>query len=106
MTWSRNSHTRSVPAALQRQCFRRDHHTCQHCGYRGTPGDGTLHADHIHNRARGGVHDITNLITLCQPCHADKTQTERDAGIRARRARLTLPQEPHPGARTDHPSPR
>ena len=53
---ARQSHagTRSVPSDLQ-QAFKRDRHTCQRCGYVGRQGDGTLHADHIHNRAAGGA---------------------------------------------------
>ncbi|WP_415043724.1 HNH endonuclease [Gordonia sp. (in: high G+C Gram-positive bacteria)] len=97
MTWDGHSNTRSVPARLQRACFKRDHYTCQGCGYRGTRGDGTLHADHVHNRATGGADDLDNLVTLCQPCHARKTARERAAGIAARHARRHRPTPPHPG---------
>lgn len=97
MTWSQNAGARSVPSGLQQQCFRRDNWTCQECGYRGRRGDGTLHADHIHNRARGGQHNLANLTTLCKPCHDTKTRGERLAGIANRRSKLTLPAEQHPG---------
>ncbi|WP_396349870.1 HNH endonuclease [Gordonia amicalis] len=100
MTWSSHSHTRSVPYRLQQACFRRDNHTCQSCGHHAQPKDGTLHADHKHNRAAGGTHTLDNLETLCTNCHNTKTELERTAGIQARKARLQLPPEPHPGAPT------
>lgn len=81
MAWAPNSHTRSVPYRLQQACFRRDHHTCQQCGYtRQTKGD--LHADHIIPRSQNGPDELANLITLCVPCHARKTQAEALAGRR------------------------
>ena len=94
---------RAVPAHLQQQCFARDRYTCRTCGYQGTPGDGTLNADHKHNRARGGTNTLNNLETLCVPCHKAKTQNEAAAGRAALRAKLTLPEEPHPGRRNAHP---
>lgn len=87
MTWSTNSHTRSVPYKLQQACFKRDHWTCQGCGYQGRQRKGDLHADHIHNRAEGGQDDIGNLTTLCQPCHDGKTAAERARGTARRSGR-------------------
>ena len=99
LTWNANHSTRSVPYRLQQACFIRDHYTCQRCGHQGRKGDGTLHADHIHNRATGGADSLHNLITLCTPCHHDKTAHERTEGIARRKAALRLPEEPHPGRR-------
>ncbi|AKI27425.1 hypothetical protein [Moraxella phage Mcat9] len=39
-----------------------------------------LEADHIINRAQGGSDDLSNLQTLCKPCHKIKTQKESQAG--------------------------
>lgn len=97
MAWQSHAGTRSVPSRLQQACFKRDRHTCQRCGYVGRQGDGTLHADHIHNRAAGGQDTLTNLATLCTTCHSGKTAQERTAGINARKSKLRLPPEPHPG---------
>lgn len=84
MTWPPNSSTRSVPYRLQQACFKRDHWTCQDCGYQGTPNTGDLHADHNHNRAEGGADELTNLVTRCVPCHNTKTKQERARGITRR----------------------
>ena len=37
---------------------------CEYCG--GIPG---VDSHHIKSRARGGTHDIENLILLCRACH-------------------------------------
>ncbi|MGK2381696.1 HNH endonuclease [Gordonia tangerina] len=79
ITWPTNR-GRNVPHRLQTACFRRDNYTCQRCGHRGLPGDGTLHADHKHNRATGGPDSLHNLETLCTDCHAPKTRREATAG--------------------------
>jgi 5-methylcytosine-specific restriction protein A len=87
MAWSPNSGGRSVPYRLQQACFKRDRYTCQGCGYEGEPNDGTLHADHIHNRAEGGQDTLDNLATLCTPCHEPKTTHERARGRQRRQGR-------------------
>ena len=87
MTWS-NSGGRSVPYALQQACFKRDHWTCQGCGYEGRQRKGDLHADHIRNRAEGGEDALDNLQTLCDDvCHAAKTARERARGMARRSGR-------------------
>ena len=90
---------RSVPHGLQTRCFKRDNYTCQYpgCGYQGQPGDGTLHADHKHNRATGGADTLDNLETLCTTHHALKTRTETNTGRRQRAARGRYPTAKHPG---------
>lgn len=93
MVWARNSHTRSVPYALQQACFKRDRWTCQGCGYIGRQRKGDLHADHIINRAQGGPNTLANLQTLCTArCHKAKTQAEAKAG----RSRGKRPPPKHP----------
>ncbi|MPX19093.1 HNH endonuclease [Moraxella catarrhalis] len=56
----------------------RDLFTCQHCHRVFNPS--MLEADHIINRAQGGSDDLSNLQTLCKPCHKIKTQKESQAG--------------------------
>ena len=96
MAWKPNHNTRSVPHALQQACFRRDNWVCQGCGYVGRQRRGDLHADHIHNRARGGTDTLENLQTLCDDrCHRAKTQAEAREG---KRRHLRKPR-PHPADR-------
>lgn len=95
MTWNNNP-GRNVPHKLQQACFKRDHYQCTQCGYRGTPGDGTLHADHKHNRATGGPNTLNNLTTLCTNCHTTKTNTERTHGQTQRKARRQRRTPTHP----------
>lgn len=51
------------------QCFSRDDFQCQQCGDRG----GVLHAHHIvpYAKSKELRLDVTNLLTLCKPCHDD-----------------------------------
>lgn len=57
--------------ARRRQIYERDDWACQNCGRRGGPyGDQELHAHHIVPKGRGGSHRISNLVTLCDDCHA------------------------------------
>jgi 5-methylcytosine-specific restriction endonuclease McrA len=34
---------------------------------------------HVKSRARGGAHDISNLLDLCRPCHRFVTENPRSA---------------------------
>lgn len=56
----------------------RDLYTCQHCHK--VFDRRQLEVDHIINKAQGGSDDLSNLQTLCKPCHKIKTQTESQAG--------------------------
>ena len=50
----------------------RDEFRCQYCG--ATPQDGVkLHVDHIVPKSKGGIKDITNLITTCEACNLGKS---------------------------------
>ncbi|WP_051613401.1 HNH endonuclease [Rhodococcus sp. UNC23MFCrub1.1] len=96
MTWDSNSNTRHVPYKLQQRCFKRDNWACVQCGYvGGTPG--SLFADHVVNKAAGGLDDLANLQTLCRTHHDAKTSVEIREGIARRQASLRIPKEPHPG---------
>lgn len=50
----------------------RDHHTCTQCGW---PNGAKrkvrqLHVHHVERHSRGGDHEFTNLVTLCDICHS------------------------------------
>lgn len=79
MPWQRDV-GRTVPYVLQQACFKRDHWTCQDCGFEAEPNQGQVHADHIIPRAEGGDDVLDNLITRCVPCHAGKTKQETARG--------------------------
>lgn len=103
---------RGVPRALRLRILVRDNNRCQ-LRYPGC----TVHAvevDHIRNVASLGVSraaavDPANLQGVCRECHRRKTNRERAAAAapavgaanrrraEARRARLRLPEQPHPG---------
>jgi len=54
----------------RKQVYKRDDYTCQNCGATGgSKGDNELHAHHIVPKSSGGVHDLSNLKTLCEDCH-------------------------------------
>lgn len=52
------------------EVFKRDKFTCQYCGAH--PPDVVLHVDHIVAVAAGGVSDMDNYVTACQPCNSGK----------------------------------
>ena len=80
-----------APAHLRRAALTRDNHTCQKCG---SPA---IEVDHIRPQAFGGTHDLDNLVSLCAPCHAPKSQREATMGKRRRAAAGQHPGDPHPG---------
>jgi len=54
----------------RRRVYRRDNYTCTNCGIGGGgQGDAELHAHHVVPISKGGSHSISNLTTLCRPCH-------------------------------------
>ncbi len=57
-------------ATQRRKARRRDGNQCQICG--DTPPSPFCHLQvhHIIARADGGTHDLDNLVTLCDLCHA------------------------------------
>lgn len=72
----------------KRRILERDGHRCYLCG--GT----AITVDHVVNVAAGGSHDDDNLAAICDPCHDVKSEHERRAGIKARKAGR---QVQHPG---------
>lgn len=50
-------------------CLKRDKNTCQRCDKKGNNYERHVTAHHIIPRAEEGANDLSNLITLCDPCH-------------------------------------
>jgi 5-methylcytosine-specific restriction endonuclease McrA len=46
--------------------LQRDSYTCQYCGLEATQ------VDHVIPRAKGGGHDLDNLVACCAPCNSRK----------------------------------
>lgn len=55
-------------AKAKAACLKRDKNTCQRCE-RKANADRKVTAHHMIPRAEDGPDNITNLITLCDPCH-------------------------------------
>lgn len=55
--------------AKRRDILERDGFTCGNCGENPLESDAYLHVHHIVPRSKGGTHDPSNLITLCERCH-------------------------------------
>lgn len=68
----------------KREIFRRDEHTCQYCGTRGS----RLTLDHVVPRTRGGEHVWANLVTACPVCNLKK------GGRTSQEAHMTLRRQP------------
>jgi len=52
---------------LRDAVFERDRYGCVYCG-----SGRDLHCDHVHPVARGGGHEIENLVTSCALCNLSK----------------------------------
>ncbi|WP_084156879.1 HNH endonuclease [Haladaptatus cibarius] len=55
--------------SVSRRVKRRDRYRCKNCNYKGSEGDGKMHAHHIVPLKDGGSNNMSNLITLCEDCH-------------------------------------
>lgn len=66
---------------LAKRLLRR-HPVCQVCGDRLA-----VAVDHKVPLARGGTGEVSNLQTVCKPCHELKTARESEEGARERRRR-------------------
>ena len=73
---------------LRTATLTRDYHTCVACG---APGP-RLTAHHLKARTDGGTDTLTNLVTLCQPCHS---RIETDDTLTTARLALHLEHSPH-----------
>lgn len=88
----RPSAPNAVPTHLRKKVLHRDGHACVKCG-----ATSNLEINHIHGRAEGGDDSLTNLETLCAPCHEPITAAQIARGKQRRAARRRLPTDPHPG---------
>lgn len=78
--------------AIRKRVLIRDGHTCR-CGAPATQ------VDAIVPDSQGGSHeDEDNLVSICEACHAPKSEAERRAGVRAWRTRMSTKRKPetHP----------
>ena len=90
MAWNNNK-TGHVDTATKRRIMARDNGICCECGQ---PGANQI--DHRHPLSQGGTHNDTNLAAIhADPCHRNKTEQERLAGIQRKTGRKPPP--PHPG---------
>lgn len=77
MFWNRSSSSQSndYPADWSRRrqkIFRKDAWACQSCGRKGgKKGNAELHAHHVVPKSKGGGHELDNLTTVCDRCHAN-----------------------------------
>ena len=55
-------------AALRKQVFTRDGHSCTYCGSTELP----LHCDHVTPWSKGGATVLENLTTACKICNVEK----------------------------------
>lgn len=62
---------------IKQQVHERDEWTCCACGQVRLD----LECDHIVNKAEGGSDDLSNLQSLCKPCHDIKTLEESKRGL-------------------------
>ena len=54
----------------RKEVYSRDNYECQNCGAKGgSEGNAELHAHHIVPISNGGVHELSNLKTMCKGCH-------------------------------------
>ena len=102
--WGQGSSKRTSTAAhiaRRKRVLARDRHQCQIRTAR-CIGTATI-CDHIRNVASfahpADAESDTNCQAACVPCHNLKTSQESNAARAAKRKKLWLPEEPHPGAR-------
>jgi 5-methylcytosine-specific restriction endonuclease McrA len=56
---------KKVPLS-NRTVLARDNHKCAYCSEKATT------IDHVWPKAKGGIHDWTNVVAACQPCNQRK----------------------------------
>jgi len=62
---------KSLGKKLRFEVFKRDGFKCVYCG--ATPPSVLLHVDHITPASKGGLNEIDNLVTSCEPCNLGKS---------------------------------
>ena len=58
----------------------RDNYTCQCCKRKFAPNE--LHVHHIIWKSKGGTDVVTNLMTVCAPCHKDIHAGKKTLGVK------------------------
>lgn len=61
---------------LRKRILARDRYLCQPCLRKGRVRQATA-VDHVHPKANGGTDDEANLQAICDPCHDEKSATDR-----------------------------
>lgn len=62
-----NTHRQGEVPFSKKNVFRRDHYSCQYCGF-----SGELTLDHIIPRSRGGSTEWGNVVCCCRRCNSKK----------------------------------
>lgn len=76
-------HERNVSAWTKEMVKRRDGYRCVICG-----SAEQLEVDHIRALQKGGDNDPSNLATLCDDCHTEKTKM--DNSLRTKRGKICM----------------
>ena len=61
----------AIPKRMRFEVFKRDGFECVYCG--ATPPNAILHCDHFTPVSLGGLTEVDNLVTACQPCNSGKS---------------------------------
>jgi hypothetical protein len=67
---------KQITKKIRFEVFKRDSFKCQYCG--ATAPEVILHVDHIKPVSKGGLNELTNLITSCAPCNLGKRDRKLD----------------------------
>lgn len=78
----------SISKSVRFEVFKRDSFKCQYCG--AAAPEVLLQIDHIKPLAKGGSHDITNLITSCASCNSGKRDKQLDDKTVIAKSRLQM----------------
>lgn len=85
----KESHGRTSPR-LRLLVLVRDGGVCQDCGFESQKELKDIHVHHITPRADGGVNELSNLVSLCMPCHYKRHNPQRGDVRREARQRTVL----------------
>jgi 5-methylcytosine-specific restriction endonuclease McrA len=89
LTFASGERTWKVPPVNRREVLRRDHHSCQYCGY-------TKHLtlDHVIPISKGGKHSWDNVVTACERCNQAKGDRTPDQANMPLRNKPKAPMHP------------
>lgn len=89
----------SVRPKLRFEVFTRDGFRCRYCGRTPDRDDIKLQADHLHPKSKGGLDELSNLVTACWDCNIGKL----DRVLRPVPKRAYRPRTPSIAPRVDEP---